>query len=118
VRFFEFNQTDKGLEAALVNALNQLRGEADDHKQASEISFDAVSQIMKNTGYPTFNFNLFKALYDQGKVLKNIVGDFNQEKITLKTEKEADKDPAMDYDNLGSTDKVKQMAKSALQKRT
>lgn len=116
MRFYEF--ADKGLESALVNTLNQLRGEADERNETSEISFDAVEEIMKNTGYPTFNFQLFKALYDKGELLKNIIDDFNQEKIILKTEKEAEKDPEMDTDQQGSTDKVRQMAKSALRKRT
>ena len=34
-----------------------------------------------------------------------------------KTEKDAETDPAMDFDNQGSTDKVKQMAKSAMNRR-
>ena len=48
---------------------------------------------------------------------KNIVKDFAQEKIVLKTEKDAETDPEMDFDNQGSTDKVKQMAKSAMNRR-
>jgi hypothetical protein len=35
----------------------------------------------------------------------------------LKTEKQAEKDPEMDFDDQGSTDKVKQMAKSAMKHR-
>ena len=46
-----------------------------------------------------------------------MVDDFNQERIVLKTEKEAQKDPAMNKDDVGSTDVVKKMAKSALKKR-
>ena len=40
-----------------------------------------------------------------------------QEKIVIKTDKEAEDDPEMDFDNQGSTDKVKQMAKSAMNRR-
>jgi len=46
-----------------------------------------------------------------------VVDDFDQEKIVLKTEKQAEKDPAMNKDNVGSTDTVKQMAKSAMKRR-
>ncbi len=116
MRFFEFNQ-DKDLESALVNTLMNMQGDADEKDQSSEISFDAVKSIMSNTGYPAFNYDVFKKLYDTGKVLKNIVADFNQEKIIIKTEKEAEADPKMDFDNQGSTDKVKQMAKSAMNRR-
>ena len=72
---------------------------------------------MSNTGYPSFNYDVFKRMYDDGEELKNIVADFDQEKIVIKTEKDAEADPQMDFDNQGSTDKVKQMAKSAMKRR-
>ena len=72
---------------------------------------------MTNTGFPAFNYDVFKKLYDQGQTLKNVVKDFNQEKIVVKTEKDAEDDPQMDFDNQGSTDKVKQMARSAMKRR-
>ena len=118
MRFQEFQSTNKELESALVNTLTNMRGDANDDDQTAEISFDALDQIMKNTGYPTFNYDLFKTIYDNGDTLKNVVDDFDQEKIVLKTEKQAEKDPAMDFDQQGSTDVVKKMAKSALKKRT
>ena len=118
MRFQEFqNNSNKELESALVNTLTNMRGDADDQETTAEISFDALDSIMKNTGYPTFNYNLFKTIYDTSDILKNVVDDFNQETIVLKTEKQAKKDPAMDYDDTGSTDTVKKMAQSALKKR-
>ncbi len=116
MRFFEFNQ-DKDLESSLVNTLLNMQGDADDRDQSSEISFDAVQSLMTNTGYPAFNYDVFKKLYDQGKTLKNVVADFDQEKIIIKTDKEAEADPKMDFDNQGSTDVVKKMAKSAMNRR-
>jgi ABC-type thiamine transport system substrate-binding protein len=98
VRFQEFNQ-DKDLESALVNTLLNMQGDADEKDQSSEISFDAVQSLMTNTGYPAFNYDVFKKLYDQGKALKNIVADFNQEKIVIKTDQESEDDPEMDFDN-------------------
>jgi len=115
--FAEFQNTNKELESALMNTLTNMRGDADDRDATSEISFDALDSIMKNTGYPTFSYNLFKTIYDSSETLKNVVDDFDQEKIVLKTEKQAEKDPAMDFDGQGSTDKVKQMAKSAMNRR-
>ena len=116
MRFFEFNQ-DKDLESALVNTLLNMQGDADEKDQSSEISFDAVKSLMSNTGYPAFSYDVFKRLYDQGKTLKNVVADFNKEKIVIKTDKEAEDDPEMDFDDQGSTDKVKQMAKAAMNRR-
>ena len=115
MRFFEFKNKD--LESALVNTLMNMKGDADEKDQSSEISFDAVENIMTNIGYPSFNYDIFKQMYDQGESLKNIVSDFDEEKIVIKTEQDAEADPEMDFDNQGSTDKVKQMAKSAMNRR-
>ena len=115
MRFFEFKNKD--LESALVNTLMNMKGDADDKDQSSEISFDAVENIMTNIGYPSFNYDIFKQMFDQGEALKNVVSDFDEEKIVIKTEQDAEADPEMDFDNQGSTDKVKQMAKSAMNRR-
>ena len=117
MRFFEFNKSDSNLESAIINVLMNMRGDADDKDQSSDISMDAVKQIMRNTGYPAFNYDVFKRIYDQDGDLKNVVADFDQEKIVIKTDHEAEKDPAMDYDDQGSTDVVKKMARSAMKRR-
>jgi len=117
VRFFEFNKSDTDLESAIINVLMNMKGDADERDESSEISMDAVKQIMSNTGYPAFNYDVFKRIYDADGDLKNVVADFDNEKIIIKTDAEAEKDPAMDYDDQGSTDVVKKMAKSAMNRR-
>jgi hypothetical protein len=117
VRFFEFNKSDTDLESAIINVLLNMRGTADEKDQPIDVSMDAVKQIMSNTGYPAFNYDVFKRIYDQDGDLKNVVADFDQEMIVVKTDHEAEKDPAMDYDDQGSTDVVKKMAKSAMNRR-
>ena len=94
-----------------------MKGDADEKDQPTDISMDAVKQIMSNTGYPAFNYDVFKRVYDADGDLKNVVADFDNEKIVVKTDKEAEDNPEMDFDNQGSTDKVKQMAKSAMNRR-
>jgi hypothetical protein len=94
-----------------------MKGDADQQEKATDISMDAVKQIMSNTGYPAFNYDVFKKIYDQDGDLKNVVADFDNEKIIVKTNQETEKDPAMDFDNQGSTDVVKKMAKSAMKRR-
>ena len=94
-----------------------MKGDADDKNASSEISMDAVKSVMANTGYPAFNYDVFKSMYDADGDLKNVVADFDNEKIVIKTDQEAEADPSMDFDNQGSTDKVKQMAKSAMNRR-
>ena len=115
MRFFEFQNKD--LESALVNVLSNMKGDADEKDQSSEISMDAVAGIMNNTGYPAFNYDVFKRIYDADGDLQNVVADFDNDKIVVKTDQEAEKEPAMDYDDQGSTDVVKQMAKSAMNRR-
>tara|TARA_Y100000592_G_C5440284_1_gene302985 strand:- start:1076 stop:1432 length:357 start_codon:yes stop_codon:yes gene_type:complete len=117
VRFFEFNRNDTELESALINVLLNMKGDADEKDKPSDVSMDAVKQIMSNTGYPAFNYDVFKRIYDQDGDLKNVVADFDNDKIVIKTKAEAEKDPAMDYDDQGSTDVVKKMAKSAMNRR-
>jgi hypothetical protein len=117
VRFFEFNKSDTDLESAIINVLMNMKGDADERNESSEISMDAVKQIMSNTGYPAFNYDVFKRIYDADGDLANVVADFDQDKIVIKTDAEAEKDPAMDYDDQGSTDVVKKMARSAMNRR-
>ena len=117
MRFFEFNKSDTDLESAIINVLMNMKGDADERDESSEISMDAVKQIMSNTGYPAFNYDVFKRIYDADGDLKNVVADFDNEKIIIKTDAEAEKDPAMDYDDQGSTDTVKKMARSAMNRR-
>ena len=117
MRFFEFNKSDSDLESAIINVLMNMKGDADERDESSEISMDAVKQIMSNTGYPAFNYDVFKRIYDADGDLKNVVADFDNEKIIIKTDSEAEKDPAMDYDDQGSTDVVKKMARSAMNRR-
>ena len=117
MRFYEFKNTDSDMEAALINVLMNMKGDADEKDEPSDISMDAVKQIMSNTGYPAFNYDVFKRIYDQDGDLQNVVADFDQEKIVIKTDADAEKDPAMDYDDQGSTDVVKKMAKSAMNRR-
>ena len=117
MRFHEFNKNDTDLESALINVLLNMKGDADEKDRPTDISMDAVKQIMSNTGYPAFNYDVFKKIYDQDGDLKNVVADFDNDKIVVKTDAEAEKDPAMDYDDQGSTDVVKKMARSAMNRR-
>ena len=117
MRFLEFNKSDTDLESALINILLNMKGDADEKDQASDISMDAVKQIMSNTGYPAFNYDVFKRIYDADGDLKNVVADFDNEKIIVKTDQESEDNPEMDFDNQGSTDVVKKMAKSAMNRR-
>jgi len=100
-----------------MNVLMNMKGDADEKDQPTEISMDAVAGVLSNTGYPAFNYDVFKKIYDADEDLKNIVADFDKEKIVVRTDKESEQDPQMDFDDQGSTDVVKKMAKSAMNRR-
>ena len=76
------------------------------------LKMEKISKDWRNDIY-----DVFKSMYDQDQDLQNVVADFDQDKIVIKTDKESEADPEMDFDNQGSTDTVKQMAKSAMNRR-
>ena len=86
MRFYEFNKSDTDLESALINVLLNMKGDADEKDMATDISMDAVKQIMSTTGYPAFNYDVFKKIYDKDGDLKNVVADFDNKKIIVKTD--------------------------------
>jgi hypothetical protein len=94
-----------------------MKGDADERDQSSEISMDAVKQIMSNTGYPAFNYDVFKRIYDADGDLKNVVADFDNEKIVIKTDPRQRRTPPWTTMTKVSTDVVKKMAKSAMNRR-
>ena len=52
MRFFEFNKSDTDLESALINILLNMKGDADEKDQASDISMDAVKTDHEQHGLP------------------------------------------------------------------
>lgn len=54
-------------------------------KGHSEVSFSNLNNMLKNVGNSQFNFDVFKAAYDQDPKLKNLVTNFDKEKIEFKT---------------------------------
>jgi hypothetical protein len=87
--------------------------EGREQRESREV-FEASNRLYSKLA---FNYDVFKRIYDADGDLKNVVADFDQDKIVIKTDAEAEKDPAMDYDDQGSTDVVKKMARSAMKRR-
>jgi len=65
---------------------------------------------MQNTGNQQFTYDSFKAAYDADPKVKEIVKDFDQEKVTLKTSELDDINPSRGQ----SKNKISQMAKRAV----
>jgi hypothetical protein len=83
-------------------------------KEPSEFSFDELNKLMKHAGSEQFDYRTFKAAYDTDERVKNMVKNFNQDGITLKTD--VDADTAAPQEDPGNK-KVSQMAKRATSKR-
>lgn len=71
-----------------------------------------INKIMQNVGGELFDYGTFKAAYDSDPRLKNMIADFNEKGIELKT-KEKSSASASQADAPPGGDTVSQMAKSA-----
>jgi hypothetical protein len=65
---------------------------------------------MQNTGNQQFTYDSFKAAYDSDPKVKEIVKDFDQNTVTLKTSELDDINPSKGR----SKNKISQMAKRAV----
>jgi hypothetical protein len=65
---------------------------------------------MQNTGNQQFTYDSFKAAYDSDPKIKDIVKDFDQNTVTLKTSELDDINPSKGQ----SKNKISQMAKRAV----
>lgn len=66
---------------------------------------------MQNVGNQQFSYDSFKSAYDSDPKIQNIVADFDQNSITLKTSEMDDVDPR---EPAGDGNKIGQMAKRAV----
>jgi hypothetical protein len=66
---------------------------------------------MQNSGNQQFSYDIFKAAYDADNKIQNIVKDFDQNSITLKTSGD---DNNIQPSRPQSKNKISQMAKRAV----
>jgi hypothetical protein len=65
---------------------------------------------MQNIGHQQFTYDSFKVAYDSDQKIQNIVKDFDQNSITLKTSETDD----VNAPDVSSGNKISQMAKRAV----
>ena len=75
-----------------------------------EFSIEQLDKIMQNMGNQQFDYESFKAAYDSDPRIQEIVKDFNQDMISLKTR---EMDDIKTTKNKGKNT-VKTMAKRAV----
>jgi len=95
----------------LVTVLRNQLGRGDAKHTSLVLSYDALSNIMKNMGYGQIDYDGFKKMYDDNEDLKSIVQNFNADKVTLSTKTQPDSDQEKIDQPSGPS--VDQMASSA-----
>ena len=122
MRFAEILREDTN---TLYLVLRQLQGEADSEGMPMVLHFDKnytpvqgalnknIDELMTNAGSVQFTYDTFNDAYEQDSRIKDLVKQFDSEKIELKTEKEM-VDPASQADQQKDT--VGDMASRAAQK--
>jgi hypothetical protein len=109
MKFNEVESADNDLVLLLRNLINQ----ANSQQQPSYLSWTALNNLMQNVGDEQFDYDSFKASYDNSPMIQAIVHRFDDRGIELKTKT---KDPKAPEDGKGG-DKIAQMAKSATSRR-
>lgn len=74
-----------------------------------EFSFEQLNKIMQNIGNPQFSYDSLKAAHDHDNRIKELIKDFTQDSVTLKTSEVDDLEPKKKTPKTT----VKQMAKKA-----
>jgi len=101
----------------LVMVLRNLAGRANSGKSSKDkssvvLTYDALSNVMKNMGYGEIDYDAFQKIYDAHPDLKSVVQNFDGDKVVLNTDVKApDQNQPVDVPP-GPT--VDQMASSAV----
>jgi len=74
---------------------------------------DKLDKYMQNTGRGQFTYDVFKAAYDSDPRLQELVKNFDQEKIELKTSEVDDVENIPGKEGRPGADEVSKMAKNA-----
>ena len=101
-------------EDAFKGLMMLLRQSANNEKEGSKMSWDAIQSYMSNIGH-AMDYNTFKAMYDEKPELKALVSDFDENGVTINTSADAPKDD--DQVDIPPDQVVNKMAKRAMNNR-
>jgi hypothetical protein len=108
MRLFEVSdQFANELELVLRNLL----GRSDEKHASMKLSYEAVSNLMKNMGYGKIDYQGFDNLYQGNPSLKSVVKNYNEEGIILSTKEQPEGEEPTDVPAGPSVD---QMAHNAV----
>ena len=77
----------------VVSALRFLQSDANNHGNISKIHYTALTQAVIDSGQPHLDYKGFVARWnDPADPIHNLVGDFDGEHITLKTDQDIEQE--------------------------
>lgn len=95
----------------LAMVLRNLLGRADATKSSIKLSFEAISNLIKNIGYGGIDYATFNKIYDTNPTIQAMVKDYDESGVELGTEVEKVPEPS-EFDTANSSS-VKSMARSS-----
>ena len=109
MRFFEFADTDMGLDKFVI-ILKNFIGRAASKNQASKLNWRTLQKIADDSGFEmAADYETFKSIYDSSPIIQNLVKDFNADGITLNvpgTDKDTQTPVKQDQTSQDAVDKM------------
>ena len=116
MRLFELagNELEQDLVLIFRNQIQRANAEG----APAELSYPAITNLMKASGHGSFDYGVFKNLYDASPEIQAVVKNFNEDGVVLNTELQKDPEGNIDDVDSNPTNKVQQMAKRATKRRS
>ena len=99
---------------ALVTLLNMLKTKADAKQTGIKIPIASLQKLMGNLGH-SITYEEIDKLVKSSDSIANLIGDYNQDFVTIKTATTIDQE--VNPEKPGNQDTVKSMAKRAANRR-
>jgi hypothetical protein len=101
----------------LTMVLRNLLGRSDSKHSSIKLSYDALSNLIKNLGYGGINYATFNKMYDQNPGIQAMVKDYNEAGVELGTEVDRQAEPTSQEEptspDTGNSQTVQTMARNA-----
>jgi hypothetical protein len=94
----------------LETALRNLVGRSNQKHASLKLTYQALSNILKNMGYGDIDHQEFKKVFDSNQSIQNIVRDFDKDSVMISTEVEQDDDEIEKDESEPRSQSVDQMA--------
>ena len=116
MRLFEVagNELEQDLVLLFRNQIQRANAEG----TPAELSYEAITNLMKASGHGSFDYGVFKSLYDASPEIQAVVQNFNEDGVVLNTQMQQDADGTVDDVDSSPTNNVEKMAKRATNRRS